>query len=112
MSVSTSPFLYSNYLPPADRVQATPLDAPVQESGDVQRGRDDADAVANDLGGNEESVHSESPSVLHIFGSGAQTGERSEPAIIKKSIPTSWYVVKRRLTQLSLDGLNLLIFIG
>jgi hypothetical protein len=43
----------------------------VQESGDVQRGRDDADAVANDLGGDEESVHSESPSVLHIFGSGA-----------------------------------------
>jgi len=80
MSVSTSPFKKS---PPADRVQATPLDPPVQESGDVQRGRDDADAVANDLGGDEESVHSESPSVLHIIGSGTQTGGQFEPAISK-----------------------------
>src|SRR5262249_1638503 len=29
--------------------------------GDVQRGRDDADAVANDLGRDEESIHSQSP---------------------------------------------------
>jgi hypothetical protein len=85
MSVSTSPFPYSKQSPPADRVQATPLDASVQESGDVQRGRDDADAVANDLGGDEESVHNERPSVLHIFGSGAQTGGplASEQAISK-----------------------------
>ena len=78
MSVSTSPFLCSKQSLPADRVQATPLDAPVQESGDVQRGRDDADAVANDLGGDEESVHSESPSVLHIFGSGARAIRTSD----------------------------------
>jgi hypothetical protein len=33
----------------------------VHKTGDVQGGRDDADAVANDLGRDEESVHSQRP---------------------------------------------------
>src|SRR5262245_5223835 len=73
-------------------LQATRLDAPVHETGDVQGGRDDADAVANDLGRNEESVHRQSPLVRHIFG---WSEGRSAVCVHPLSIPTSWYVVKR-----------------
>src|SRR5689334_6966420 len=51
-------------------VHPTPFDAPVHKTGDVQGRGDDADAVANDLGGEEESVHCESPlgSAHLLFG--------------------------------------------
>src|SRR5574339_306923 len=85
MSASISPSRHTNGL------LATPLDAPVHKTGDVQGGRDNADAVANDLGRDEQSVHSRSLLVRHIFGSGA---DRSAVCAHPLSIPTSWYVVK------------------
>src|SRR5262245_17905126 len=68
MFVSISPFGCIN------GVQPTPFNTPVHETGDVQGGRDNADAVANDLGGDEESVHSQEPSRFGISLLQAQTG--------------------------------------
>src|SRR5262245_40367925 len=86
MSVSISPFRRS------DGVQAAPLNAPVHETGDIQGGRDDADAVADDLGRDEESVHNQSP-----LGSAHLPLTRRPLGYLRpipKDIPTSWYVIK------------------
>src|SRR5262245_62120853 len=82
MSASTSPFRYMN------GVQATPLDAPVHETGDVQGGRDDAYAVANDLSCDEESVHNQGLLNWHIFGSGADRVGHLRPM----RVHTDWLV--------------------
>src|SRR5262245_41704205 len=79
-------------------VQAARLDAPVHETRDVQGSRDNADAVANDLGRNEESVHIQSLLVRHIVGWGA---DRSAVCVHLLSVPTSWYVVKRLFSSCS-----------
>src|SRR5262245_623106 len=84
MSVSISPFRCTNGL------QATPLDAPAHETGDVQGGRHDANAVANDLGRDEERVHKPEPSWFGTSSVQAQTGR----PFASQNIPTSWYVVK------------------
>src|SRR5262245_2423812 len=69
-------------------VQATPLDAPVHETGDVQGSRDDAYAVANDLSCDEESVHNQGLLNWHIFGSGADRVGHLRPM----RVHTDWLV--------------------
>src|SRR5262245_31136506 len=73
-------------------LQATRLDAAVHETGDVQGSREDADAVANDLGRNEESVHKPEPLGSAHFRFGRRPVGRLRPPL---SVPTSWYVVKK-----------------
>src|SRR5262245_47194989 len=89
MSASGSPFRYTN------GVQATPIDAPVHETGDVQGGRDDAYAIANDLSCDEERVHNQSPlESAHLRFSRRPVGHLRPMTMY---IPTSWYVVKSSL---------------
>src|SRR5262249_25233507 len=46
-----------------------PFAAPAHEGGDVQRGRDDADAVAHDLRGDQEGIHVRVLLLRTMFGS-------------------------------------------
>jgi hypothetical protein len=71
----------------------------MHETSDVQGGRDDANAVANDLGRDEESVHSQSPlGSAHLRFRRRPVGHLRLPL----SIPTSWYAVKSFLAAFAL----------
>src|SRR5262249_7987365 len=72
------------------RAQAVPFAAPAHEGGDVQRGGDDADAVAHDLRGDQEGIHGRVLFVRTMFGSGQAFWMTSTPRIVY--IPTSRYV--------------------
>ena len=67
-----------------------PFAAPAHEGGDVQRGGDDADAVAHDLRGDQEGIHVRVLLLRTMFGSGQAFWMTSTPRI--GYIPTSRYV--------------------